>query len=462
MENYTRSYSRLLFDKYVNYREKSLRRLYTPPATIAELIQQLRQHPFFYVEKAGESVEGRPIWAVKVGKGERNILIWSQMHGDEPTATGAIFDILNFLSSTDELNDFRNLILDNLSLWFIPMLNPDGAERNIRENALGIDLNRDAQRLQAPESQILKTYRDKLQAEFGFNLHDQNRNYGVCNTGNPATFCVLSPAFDESKSVNETRRKAMKVISYMNKILQNYIPQHISRYNDSYEPRAFGDNIQKWGTSAILVESGGFPNDFERIFVRKLNYVAILEGLYAIASGRFEHESEDSYFSIPINEKNFYDFIVRNAILVVKGKEFIVDVAFNKSHPALADLKQPYPSSEIVVIGDCSTFFGYEELDATGMKIIPGKILRKTLPNLLEVRKFWIDWLREGYTTIKVKDINYKQIDKYALDIIEVKSKQKNDFFTQHKANFFLEQNNELIFAFLNGKQFDIKEIRKK
>ena len=56
----------------------------------------------------------------------------------------------------------------------------------------------------------------------------------------------------------------MKIIVFMNDILQKYAPGQVGRYNDDFEPRAFGDNIQKWGTSTILIESGGYPNDIEK------------------------------------------------------------------------------------------------------------------------------------------------------------------------------------------------------
>ena len=47
------------------------------------------------------------------------------MHGDEPTATQAIFDILNFFESPDFSKE-KEEILANLTVHFLPMLNPDG------------------------------------------------------------------------------------------------------------------------------------------------------------------------------------------------------------------------------------------------------------------------------------------------------------------------------------------------
>ena len=55
----------------------------------------------------------------------------------------------------------------------------------------------------------------------------------------------------------------------MEKVLSDFIPGHIGRYSDDYEPRAFGDNFQTWGTSTILIETGGWKGDPEKQFLRK-------------------------------------------------------------------------------------------------------------------------------------------------------------------------------------------------
>ena len=90
------------------------------------------------------------------------VLLWSQMHGDEPTATAALFDIFEFLRRHRDDPTVRD-ILSSLTLHVVPMLNPDGAERFQRRNAQSIDINRDALRLQTPEGRTLKAVRDRFQ-----------------------------------------------------------------------------------------------------------------------------------------------------------------------------------------------------------------------------------------------------------------------------------------------------------
>ena len=53
------------------------------------------------VDEVGRSFLNREIYQVEWGKGPIKVFLWSQMHGDESTATMAIFDILNFFDSDE-------------------------------------------------------------------------------------------------------------------------------------------------------------------------------------------------------------------------------------------------------------------------------------------------------------------------------------------------------------------------
>src|SRR3972149_2499106 len=66
----------------------------TPPGLAA--VQQATPD-LFSVEQLGVSVEGRSINHVWFGRGPMHVLLWSQMHGDEPTATAALFDLFEYV-----------------------------------------------------------------------------------------------------------------------------------------------------------------------------------------------------------------------------------------------------------------------------------------------------------------------------------------------------------------------------
>lgn len=69
----------------------------------------------------------------------RNLYIGSGIHGDEPSGPLTIIELL------------RENNWPEANLWLVPCVNPTGFRLNTRENAPGIDLNRDYKHLQTPE-----------------------------------------------------------------------------------------------------------------------------------------------------------------------------------------------------------------------------------------------------------------------------------------------------------------------
>lgn len=359
MQNFEES----LYNSFEKYKEKSLKIRRFKQKDILPLIQKL---PFENMV-VGHSYEGREIIKVALGQGKRKILLWSQMHGNEATATMAIFDIFNFFKEKGvDFQSEKEEILSNLQLHFIPMLNPDGAERFIRYTAQGIDMNRDALRLQCPESRILKDNVGKLKPEFSFNLHDQGTRYSAGISSKQATVSFLATAYNEVREWNEVRIKSRQVIGHLNSVLQKYIPGGIGRFSDEFEPRAFGDNIQKWGSSLILIESGGLVGDPEKQEIRKLNFVAILSALLAISRENYGHFSLQDYENIPQNEKALFDLKIENAQMEGSGGKYMVDLGINideKNNPRATNYTH---TSVIEDIGDLSVFFRIENHRCSG------------------------------------------------------------------------------------------------
>ena len=148
-------------DQYSKYKEVSITDRRFKHNDIENLIQKQQKLGNFKVKVEGKSAENRSIYSLEIGSGPVKLLLWSQMHGDEATATMALMDLFNFFSADDEFSEFRKDLLSKVTLYFIPMLNPDGAARFQRRTAMDIDMNRDAVRLQSPEARILKNKRDE-------------------------------------------------------------------------------------------------------------------------------------------------------------------------------------------------------------------------------------------------------------------------------------------------------------
>lgn len=445
---------------FERYRESALHYRRFQHRDIIPLIRALQAKSLFEVTPAGRSVEGREIYLIKAGTGSRKVLLWSQMHGDEATATMALFDIFHFLAQRDEFDGVRNQILRRTTLYFLPMLNPDGAEVFQRRNALGIDLNRDALHLQSPEARLLKDLLVRLQPEFGFNLHDQNPLYSVGKTGLPAALSFLAPPYDAEKSVNEVRARAMRLIVHLNRRLQPFIPGLIGRFADDFEPRAFGDNIQKWGTSVLLLESGGYRGDPEKQVIRQLNFVAILSGLKAISSAAYEQEDLRHYAQIPPNGPLLYHHIIRNVTSGRNGEQYHLDLGIIRTEISLPGQKEVYVQSTIAEVGDLSVFKAYDELDASGMTVLPGRVYPASFESLEEVAGLdYEGLLQQGFLYVHVKNLVVgPDFSTLPLNILmgEVQL-DRTPAFGQN-ASFLLQEGERLRYAVVNGFVYDLRQ----
>jgi hypothetical protein len=441
---------------YETYQEASITNSLVRYQNIEPLIEKRRNQKSFKVLRAGSSIENKPIYLVQVGQGKIKVLLWSQMHGDEPTATMALMDIFNFFEQKDALQPLREKLLNQLSIYFIPMLNPDGAERVQRQNAIGVDINRDALQLQTPEAQILKNVRDEIKPEWGFNLHDQSTYYSVGNTSKPATISFLAPAYNAKKEINSVRGDAMKLIVGMNQVLQKYIPGQVAKYADTFEPRAFGDNMQKWGTRTILIESGGHYDDPDKQYIRKMNFIAIMCALEEIANSSYTKHKLSIYEAIPLNTRNLYDLILTRAKVERDNKIYNLDLAFNRN--AVAGEENFYYKGQLAYIGDLSTSFAYKTFNASDYKIVMGKVHPKVFETILDATQTPIQqYLAEGYTTFKVMKMPpLEYIMEERIQFILPEQKAGNDIQLNTNPSFFLEKNGKKEYVVVNGQLLKI------
>ena len=317
------------------------------------------------VSEIGRSIQGRELRSVTFGRGTIRVLLWSQMHGDESTATMALADIFRFLAE-GRGDPLRERLAQRLTVTFVPMLNPDGAELFQRENAAGIDVNRDGRRLVTPEGRALKTIRDSLRPQFGFNLHDQGVRTRAGEGGKQAAIALLAPAYDDAKSYNDVRTRARLVAAVIAHALASDIAGRVAKYDDAFNPRAFGDLMQLWGTSTVLIESGGLPNDPEKQRLRALNVAGILAALDAIATGGFAAADQNWYEALPFNTSGAADLLVVGGSIVLPGKPpMAMDLAINFDDPLHRS------GGRLREVGDLQAVAALDTLDATGLFLHP-------------------------------------------------------------------------------------------
>ena len=319
----------------------------------------------FNAESIGQSAEGRPLRHVSWGQGGKQVLLWSQMHGDESTASMALADLFRFLGEHPG-HPLVQRLRQGTTLHFLPVMNPDGAARFQRRNAQGIDINRDARALATPEARALHALRERVRPDFGFNLHDQGVGYRAGDSDRGTAIALLAPAYNEAREVDASRGRAIEVAVAIRAVLEPYIAGHIAKWDDTFNPRAFGDLTAKAGVSTVLIESGGIEGDPQKQRLRKLNFLALVGALDAIATGTHAGLPRGLYEDLPENGKVWPDLRISGGTLALPGQPPAkADVLVNFEHPLLER------GGTIKDIGDLGDTRARRSIDASGLYIVP-------------------------------------------------------------------------------------------
>jgi hypothetical protein len=322
------------------------------------------------VAEVGRSVADRAIYQMEFGRGPLKVFMWSQMHGDEPTATSALLDLFAYLQK-NRGKGWVKAVEEKITLRAVPMLNPDGAELYQRRNLQAIDINRDARNLSTPEGRLLKRLRDEWRPDIGFNLHNQGVRTSVGDTGKQATISLLAVVSDASGADTPGRVRNKKLCAVMVEALSPFIYGHIARYDDTFNPRAFGDLISQWGTPVILIETGALKGQSGQDLVG-LNFVAFALALRSLTDGSADEANPAVYDALKVNEGGIiYDLIVRGSTVVNRSRDPLVkiapypaDVAVNAEEVNVRQGRSPQPRrASIQDVGDLSVFRGLEEVD---------------------------------------------------------------------------------------------------
>jgi len=111
------------------------RKISKPAGPSAQWLRTTRSQ-FVTAIEIGRSVQDRPINAARVGTGSRMVVIAGAIHGSEVNTTRLIGGL------AARLADAAKSLPPDVSLFLVPGLNPDGLAKRSRDNARGVDLNR--------------------------------------------------------------------------------------------------------------------------------------------------------------------------------------------------------------------------------------------------------------------------------------------------------------------------------
>ncbi|WP_203361757.1 M14 family metallocarboxypeptidase [Bacillus sp. REN10] len=90
-------------------------------------------YSFVHVYEIGKSVEGRPIWEIKIGEGERKVHFNGSFHANEWITSSALMSFVKeYAEAVDQDGEIEGVssqfLFSETALSIVPMVNPDGVE----------------------------------------------------------------------------------------------------------------------------------------------------------------------------------------------------------------------------------------------------------------------------------------------------------------------------------------------
>jgi len=132
----------------------------TPAQMTVRLKAEAAHSPLVHVVSLGKSAVGkRDLWLVRLADPAADtakttrLLVLCRQHGDEPASTEAMLHLIQGIASGGD--PALRLELAHVTLYVIPMVNPDGAGAGTRVNGVGADLNRDWGFFTQPETRAV-------------------------------------------------------------------------------------------------------------------------------------------------------------------------------------------------------------------------------------------------------------------------------------------------------------------
>ena len=334
-------------------------------ADVKAYLHSLKNHGL-RVDEVGRSGGNREIYQIEFGRGPLKVFMWSQMHGDEPTATSALVDMFAIFQKEKDAAWVKK-IAETMTIRAVPMLNPDGADAYTRRNMQGIDINRDALDLLTPEARLLKTLRENWNPSIGFNLHNQQELTSAGRAPKQAAISLLVVYGDEAKTTSLGHERNIRLSSAIVTALNNFIPGHIGRYGDEWTPSAFGDNFSAWGTPTILIETGALHGKDE-MFLVKMNFIAFVTALNALATGSEATQNPAVYLTLPHNSSGVVaHFVFRRATHAGSSDGSTIDIVASYDRRR-AEFLSPV---RLRSVSPGTSVYGLEEYDASQFNVMP-------------------------------------------------------------------------------------------
>lgn len=146
---------------------------YTSNLMYEDIVDLEETFPFIEVEQVGQSVLGKSIPLIRIGKGKKKVLMNASFHANEWITSAVLMDLvheyLNTLTNNQQMRGIHTSDLYNsVQLHVVPMVNPDGVD---------LVLNGPIDEIRGKVSSINKGYYDFTHWKANINGVDLNNQY---------------------------------------------------------------------------------------------------------------------------------------------------------------------------------------------------------------------------------------------------------------------------------------------
>jgi hypothetical protein len=141
---------------------------------MAAFLDGVAKPGFITVTAEGRSTQGRKLYLVRLNRGGAKarfrVFYYAQQHGDEVAGKDAQLTLIR------DIAEHPGRLPEDVDLYLMPMVNPDGAEAHRRVNGAGADLNRDHLLLAQPETQALHRVARRIRPHLAADSHEFGRD----------------------------------------------------------------------------------------------------------------------------------------------------------------------------------------------------------------------------------------------------------------------------------------------
>jgi hypothetical protein len=261
------------------------------------------------VETVGYTILGEPLYAARLGHGDRRVWIQGRIHGGERYGAEASLALLSSLLSSNEN------YLDEITFLIIPCYNPDGSNLGQRGNANRVDLNRDwwrgtvANSYTQPESQAFYSTWIDFKPHFAIDLHWQGTYFvedtnkmSALSIGIPVAGSRLDPPiWDAVRQMAVVGYDAVSALGYGNPTRYPFIDIPNSAEGSMLLGGPGPDgNPSGWKTAAMFFEERGDVGQKSRGYRIRQFVVIVTAIIDAIASGELENVNPELWDEIPL------------------------------------------------------------------------------------------------------------------------------------------------------------------